>query len=82
MISSNIKRVEQSFGSLLNLAQGGTAVGSGLNTKRNFDKLVVNEISKIAKIKFKPAINKFQALAAHDAIVEMSRHLNYRIMCS
>jgi fumarate hydratase class II len=76
MISSNIKRVEQSFGSLLNLAQGGTAVGSGLNTKRNFDKLVVNEISKIAKIKFKPAINKFQALAAHDAIVEMSGSLN------
>jgi fumarate hydratase class II len=76
MISSNIKRVEQSFGSLLNLAQGGTAVGSGLNTKKNFDKLVVNEISKIAKIKFKPAINKFQALAAHDAIVEMSGSLN------
>ena len=76
MISSNIKRVEQSFGSLLNLAQGGTAVGSGLNTKKNFDKLVVNEISKIAKIKFKPAINKFQALATHDAIVEMSGSLN------
>ena len=76
MISSNIKRVEQSFNSLLNLAQGGTAVGSGLNTKKNFDKLVANEISKIAKIKFKPADNKFQALATHDAIVEMSGSLN------
>ena len=76
MITSNIKRVEQSFISLLNLAQGGTAVGSGLNTKKNFDKLVVNEISKITKIKFKPAVNKFQALAAHDSIVEMSGSLN------
>ena len=76
MISSNIKRVEQSFNSLLNLAQGGTAVGSGLNTKKNFDKFVVNEISKISKIKFKPAINKFQALAAHDTIVEISGSLN------
>jgi fumarate hydratase class II len=76
MISSNIKRVEQSFNSLLNLAQGGTAVGSGLNTKKNFDKFVVNEISKISKIKFKPAINKFQALAAHDSIVEISGSLN------
>jgi len=76
MISTNIKRVEQSFNNLLNLAQGGTAVGSGLNTKKNFDKLVVNEISKISKIKFKPAINKFQALAAHDAIVEISGSLN------
>ena len=76
IIASNIKRVEQSLINVMNLAQGGTAVGTGLNTKKNFDKLVVNEISKITKIKFKPAINKFQALSSHDGIVEISGTLN------
>ena len=76
IIASNIKRVEQSLINVMNLAQGGTAVGTGLNTRKNFDKLVVNEISKITKIKFKPAINKFQALSSHDGIVEISGTLN------
>ena len=76
MISSNIKRVEQSFNSLLNLAQGGTAVGTGLNSKKNFDIKIINEIAKFAKIKFKPAPNKFAELAAHDAIVNFSGTLN------
>ena len=75
-ISSNIKRLESSLSNILYLAQGGTAVGTGQNTKRNFDKLVVNEISKLTKIKFKPALNKFQALAAHDSIVEISGMMN------
>ena len=76
MVASNIKRVEQSLINVMNLAQGGTAVGTGLNTKKNFDKLVVNEISKIAKIKVKPATNKVQALSSHDGIVEISGTLN------
>ena len=75
-IASNIKRVESALTNLSYLAQGGTAVGTGLNTKKGFDKLVVSEISKITKIKFKPAVNKFQALASHDSIVEMSGVLN------
>ena len=75
-IYSNIKRLESSLSNILYLAQGGTAVGTGQNTKRNFDKLVVNEITKLTKIKFKPALNKFQALAAHDSIVEISGMMN------
>ena len=74
--ASDIKRVEAALINLSYLAQGGTAVGTGLNTKKGFDRLVVSEISKITKIKFKPATNKFQALASHDSIVEMSGVLN------
>ena len=75
-INSNIRRVEGALTSLSYLAQGGTAVGTGLNTKRGFDQIVVSEINKITKAKFKPAANKFQALASHDSIVELSGVLN------
>ena len=75
-INSNIRRVEGALTNLSYLAQGGTAVGTGLNTIRGFDQLVVSEISKITKSKFKPATNKFQALASHDSIVELSGVLN------
>ena len=46
------------------------------NTKKNFDKKIVKEISKFCKIKFKPAPNKFSELVAHDAIVNFSGALN------
>ena len=75
-ISANIKRINTANDGVLSLAQGGTAVGTGLNTKKNFDKLVAIEISKVTKIKFRTATNKFQALAAHDAILELSGALN------
>ena len=75
-IDMNIKRLKTALINLSYLAQGGTAVGTGLNTKKGFDRLVVNEISKINKIKFKPASNKFQALASHDSLVELSGVLN------
>ena len=75
-IKSNLKRINTSASGLLALAQGGTAVGTGLNTKKNFDKLVATEISKHTKIKFKAAENKFQALASHDSILELSGALN------
>ena len=52
------------------------AVGTGINTKKNFDKKIVNEIKKITKLPFKPTKNKFAALAAHDAIVNFSGALN------
>ena len=58
------------------LAKGGTAVGTGLNTRKNFDKKIGKEISKITKLPFKPAVNKFAALAAHDEIVNFSGTLN------
>jgi fumarate hydratase class II len=61
---------------ILFLAQGGTAVGTGINTKKNFDKKIVNEIKKFTKISFKIAENKFSELAAHDAIVSFSGALN------
>jgi len=75
-IDMNIKRLKTALINLNYLAQGGTAVGTGLNTKKGFDRHVVNEISKINKIKFKPASNKFQALASHDSLVELSGVLN------
>ena len=58
------------------MAQGGTAVGTGINTKKNFDKKIINEIKKITKLPFKPTKNKFAALAAHDEIVNFSGTLN------
>ncbi len=57
------------------LAQGGTAVGTGINSKKNFDRKIVNEIRKFCKIKFRPAPNKFSEIAAHDAIVNFSGFL-------
>ncbi len=71
-----IKRIEVSLNEIYYLAQGGTAVGTGINTKKNFDKKIVNEIKKITNLPFKPAKNKFAALAAHDAIVNYSGTLN------
>ena len=55
--------------------------GTGLNTKKNFDKKVVREISKITKLPFKIAPNKFAALAAHDSIVNFSGTMNTTAVC-
>ena len=74
-----ISRIESALKEIQYLAQGGTAVGTGLNTKKNFDKKIVKEISKITKIAFKPAPNKFAALAAHDEIVNFSGTLNTQL---
>ena len=76
-----IKRIKVSLNEIYFLAQGGTAVGTGINTKKNFDKKIVNEIKKITKLPFKPAKNKFAALAAHDAIVNYSGTLNTTAVC-
>ena len=61
---------------LLYLAQGGTAVGTGLNTTAGWDAAVAHEIADLTGIPFKEAPNKFEALAAHDAMVEVSGALN------
>ncbi len=76
-----IERIEKSLDEIYYLAQGGTAVGTGLNTKKNFDKKIVTEIKKITKLPFKPAKNKFAALAAHDAIVNFSGTMNTAAVC-
>ena len=75
-IEQGITRIKSSLEEIYYLAQGGTAVGTGINTKKNFDKKIINEINKQTKQNFKPAINKFAALAAHDAVVNFSGALN------
>ena len=80
-LKKSISRIETSLKEIYNLAQGGTAVGTGLNTRKNFDKKIVKEISKITKIPFKSAQNKFAALAAHDEIVNFSGALNTTAVC-
>ncbi|ODQ60028.1 hypothetical protein WICANDRAFT_30201 [Wickerhamomyces anomalus NRRL Y-366-8] len=75
-LENGIKRVESSLPNLKFLAQGGTAVGTGLNTRVGFPEAVAEQVSKITGIEFKTAPNKFEALAAHDAIVEASGALN------
>ena len=76
-----INRIENALKEIFYLAQGGTAVGTGINTRKNFDKKIVKEIKKITKIPFKPAKNKFAALAAHDEIVNFSGTLNTTAVC-
>ena len=71
-----IERIEHALKEIYYLAQGGTAVGTGINSKKGFDKKIVNEIAKYTKIPFKPAENKFAELAAHDSIVNFSGTLN------
>ena len=68
-VEYGIERVEQSIGKLLALAQGGTAVGTGLNTHPLFAELVAKKIAALTGFKFYSAPNKFEALASHDALV-------------
>ncbi|MEO0820576.1 MAG: class II fumarate hydratase, partial [Pseudomonadota bacterium] len=71
-VRQGIVRVDQALDNIYFLAQGGTAVGTGLNAKKGFDEKVAEQISAITGLPFETAPNKFEALAAHDAIVEMS----------
>ena len=80
-LSKCINRIEHSLKEIYFLAQGGTAVGTGLNTKKGFDKKIVNELKKITKLPFKTAPNKFAALASHDAIVNFSGTMNTTAVC-
>ena len=75
-IKKSINRIKIALNEIYFLAQGGTAVGTGINSKKNFDKKIVREISKFTKLPFKPAPNKFAELAAHDAVVNFSGALN------
>ncbi|GBC06747.1 hypothetical protein RclHR1_07010003 [Rhizophagus clarus] len=75
-LTFGIERVKTTLPRLYYLAQGGTAVGTGLNTREGFDVKIAEEISKITNLPFQTAPNKFEALASHDAIVEVSGSLN------
>ncbi|KAJ3390642.1 fumarase fum1 [Entophlyctis sp. JEL0112] len=75
-IAYGIERVSAALPRLCQLAQGGTAVGTGLNTKEGYDVKIATQIAKITGLPFRTAPNKFEALAAHDAIVEASGALN------
>ena len=76
-----IKRIEYALEEIYFLAQGGTAVGTGLNTRKGFDKKIVSELRKMTKLPFKTAENKFAALAAHDSIVNFSGTMNTTAVC-
>ena len=68
-LKSNVKYVGQ-------LAQGGTAVGTGLNTKKGFDVAIAKAIAQETALPFETSPNKFEALAAHDALTHLSGSLN------
>ena len=74
-IKKGIERIEQSLGDIYELAQGGTAVGTGLNTSVGWDITVAKYIAEETNLPFVTAPNKFEALAAHDAMVHISGSL-------
>lgn len=75
-VAFGIERVLQTLPRLYQLAQGGTAVGTGINTKVGFAEKFAKNVAEITRLPFVTAENKFEALAAHDALVEVSGALN------
>ncbi len=75
-LTNGIERVKTTLPRLYMLAQGGTAVGTGINSKKGFAEKFASEVANITDLPFITAPNKFEALAAHDAIVEASGAAN------
>ena len=71
-VAQGIMRIEKILPEIYELAQGGTAVGTGLNTKKGWDTAIAAEIAAVTGLPFVTAPNKFEALAAHDAMVMFS----------
>jgi fumarate hydratase class II len=71
-----LRRIQENLDYLLELAQGGTAVGTGLNTRPEFAALFAEKVAGITRLPFRTAPNKFEALAAHDAYVSAHGALN------
>ena len=71
-LTNSIRCLKNALEAVKELALGGTAVGTGLNTPKGYDVLVAKKIAELTKLPFITAPNKFEALAAHDAMVEMS----------
>ena len=75
-IQANIERFEEAMPRVLQLAQGGTAVGTGLNTPKGFGEAIAKELANLTRLPFTSASNKFAQMAAHDTMVELSGILN------
>lgn len=75
-VAKGISRIESTLPNLYELAQGGTAVGTGLNTRKEFADRFASTLSSLTGLPFISAPNKFEALSAHDALVELSGALN------
>lgn len=71
-MNNGIRAIEKALESVAELGIGGTAVGTGLNAPKGYDKLVVKNLAEYTGFPFVPAANKFEALAAADAMVELS----------
>uniref|UniRef100_A0A6B2L2Z5 fumarate hydratase n=1 Tax=Arcella intermedia TaxID=1963864 RepID=A0A6B2L2Z5_9EUKA len=80
-LENGIQRVQSVVPRLYQLAQGGTAVGTGLNTYVGFDVAFANEVAKQTKLPFVTAPNKFESLATHDTLVDLHGTLN-TVACS
>ncbi|HKC68749.1 MAG TPA: class II fumarate hydratase [Bacteroidia bacterium] len=74
-ITNSIRTLKNALEAVKELALGGTAVGTGLNTPKGYDVLVAKKIAELTGLPFVTAPNKFEALAAHDAMVELSAAL-------
>ncbi|UAT42629.1 class II fumarate hydratase [Anaplasmataceae bacterium AB001_6] len=75
-ISKSIIRVNKSLDNIYELAQGGTAVGTGINSRKGFGKAFAKKVAKHTKLPFVSAENKFESLSCRDGIVEVSGSLN------
>lgn len=75
-VQFGLDRIHDSLKRLLPLAQGGTAVGTGLNSKQGFAEQFAEQVASFTGLPFTSAANKFEAMAAHDALVEISGVLN------
>jgi len=71
-ITNSLRAIKNALVMITELALGGTAVGTGLNTPKGYDVLVAEKIAELTGLPFVTAPNKFEALAAHDAMVELS----------
>ena len=76
MMADNLERVEGVLPRVMRLAQGGTAVGTGLNAPKGFAAAFAKEVANLSQLPFTSAPNKFAELAAHDTLVELSGVLN------
>jgi len=75
-VELGIERVHTALADVYELAQGGTAVGTGLNSTAGFDVAFAREMARLTRLPFRTAHDKFEALAAHDALVQLSGSLN------
>lgn len=75
-IAYGVRRAKAILPALYQLAQGGTAVGTGLNSSKGFDEKFAAQVASLTGLPFITAQNKFEAIAAHDAVVEASGALN------